>query len=237
MTPDLRMVGPDFSEGPLPALFYFALSAEDSLGLDPFNQPVTHLKKFPLRIFSLDLPAHGPNEDKMEAMAAWSEGLRVDPTGYFEPFFFRFGEALKELSPMIIKGKLMTAGLSRGGFIAAHLAARFPEISAVMGFSPAAKLLELNGFPEAAKEYDLVHLIPRLVKTKIKFYIGNHDIRVGTSSAFEFCKSLADYKFQNGERSPGVEFSMYPSIGHKGHGTPPAIFTEGAEWAKSILRL
>lgn len=219
----------------MPTLFYLALSAEDSLNLDPFNQPVNHWKKLPIRIFSLNLPAHGPGEDKMDAMAAWSEGIRRDPDGYFEPFFFRFGEVLKELAPVIESGRLVAGGLSRGGFMSTHLAARFPQINAVLGFAPAASLLELGGFPETAGKYDLSHLIPQLGKVKLKFFIGNRDIKVGTSSVFDFCKQLTDYKYENGERSPQVEFFMYPCIGHKGHGTPPEIFSEGAAWAAKFL--
>lgn len=235
LAPDLQFIGPPLSEGPLPAIFFFAISGRDSLHLDPFNQPVSHWKKFPIRIFSMDLPAHGPGEDKMEAMAAWSEGLTRDPIGYFEPFFFRFGVVLEQLSGVIEPGRLAVAGISRGGFIATHLAARYHQIKAVLGYAPAVKLMELNGFPAEAERWDLEHLIPKLLNVKLKFYIGNRDIRVGTGPAFHFCQQLAEQKFKNGERSPQVEFSMFPSIGHKGHGTPPEVFLEGAEWARQAL--
>ena len=228
--PDLQFIGPPLSDGPLPAIFYFALSAHDSLHLDPFNQPVEAWKKHPVRVFSIDLPAHGPGEDKMEAMSVWAKQLTHDPVGYFEPFFFRFGEVLKELAPYIDADNIAVAGLSRGGFIATHLAARFPVIKSVLGFAPATKLIELKGFPSEASQHDLVHLIPKLKHITLKFYIGNHDILVNTQDAWEFCRDLAEHKFQNGERSPQVYFSMYPSIGHRGHGTPPGVFQEGAQW-------
>lgn len=230
LAPDLKFIGPPLSEGPLPAIFYFALSAHDSLNLDPFNQPVNEWKKHPVRVFSIDLPAHGPGDDKMEAMNVWAEQLRKDPEGYFEPFFFRFGAVLELLSGVIDKDNIAVAGLSRGGFIATHLAARFPMIKQVLAFAPATKLIELKGFPPEASRHDLVNLIPKLGHVNLKFFIGNHDILVSTQDAFEFCRDLAEYKFQNGERSPSVNFSMYPSIGHKGHGTSPAIFEDGAKW-------
>lgn len=235
LAPDLQFVGPPLSEGPLPAIFYLALSGHDSLHLDPFNQPVASWKKSPVRIFSLDLPAHGPGEDKLDAMNVWSEGLKRNPDDYFESFFFRFSHALQELSGVITPDGLSVAGLSRGGFIATHLAARFPQIRAMLGFAPATRLTELSGFPPEATKYDLIHIIPRLSKVKLKYYIGNNDTRVGTVSAFEFCHQLAEYKFRNGERIPQAEFSMYPSIGHKGHGTPPEIFRDGANWLLSHL--
>ncbi len=233
---EFKMVGPPLSEGPLPAVFYFALSAEDSLNLDPYNQPVTTWLKNPVRIFSIDLPAHGPGEDKMEAMQVWAKGLEVYPDTYFESFFIRFSTLLSQLKAVLIEGRVGIAGLSRGGFLATHLAARFPIIKVVLGFAPATALVNLEGFPECAKKYDLVNIIPQLKNTKLKFYIGNYDRRVSTSSAYHFCEQLAQYKYDHQERVPQVEFSMFPSVGHKGHGTPPAIFAEGAEWMlKSIV--
>lgn len=228
--PDLQFLGPPPSEGPLPAIFYFALSSHDSLHLDPFNQPVEIWKTHPVRIFSINLPAHGPEEDKLEAMRMWAEGLKHNPEHYFDPFFFRFSAVLEQLSEILLPGHVGVAGLSRGGFIATHLAARFPIISSVLGFAPATSLKELEGFPSDSERYDLVRLIPKLQNTKVKFYIGNRDIRVNTASAFDFCRQLADYKYDQGERSPQVELTIYPSIGHKGHGTPPHIFREGANW-------
>ncbi len=235
--PDLKYLGPRLEEGPLPAIFYFALSAHDSLHLDPFNQPVNVWKDARVRVFSLDLPSHGPGEDKLVAMEAWAAGLQQQPENFFEPFFSRFAQALDSLEKHIVPGALAVAGLSRGGYISAHLAARFPQINAVLGFAPATKLTELGGFPSDASRYDLIRLVPALSKIKLKFFIGNHDIRVGTAGAFEFCEALAKEKFSKGERSPQVEFSMYPSIGHKGHGTPPHIFMEGALWLLNSLKV
>lgn len=235
LAPDLQYVGPSLENGPLPAIFYLALSAHDSLHLDPFNQPVAHWKKHPVRIFSIDLLAHGPGEDKIKAMEAWAEGLKSN-LNYFEAFFLRFGAVLQQLSGVIDPHRIAVAGLSRGGFMAAHLAARFPSIQTVLGFAPATKLMELKGFPVEANRYDLIHLIPLLTKVRLKFFIGNRDILVDTTSAYEFCHKLAGHKFEQGERSPQVEFSMFPSIGHKGHGTPPEIFKEGAHWVLNSIQ-
>ena len=37
-------VGPPLELGPLPTFFYFALSGEESLTLNPYNQPVSFLR-------------------------------------------------------------------------------------------------------------------------------------------------------------------------------------------------
>ena len=82
---ELSYTGPTIEEGPLPALFYFALSAEESLTLDPFNQPAAFLRDARLRIFSMTLPGHGPGQDKLQAMEFWADQLRqgVDMMGQF----------------------------------------------------------------------------------------------------------------------------------------------------------
>ena len=48
LTSDIQLeyLGPSINLGPLPAVFYFALSATDSLSLDPFDQPAVYLSQF-----------------------------------------------------------------------------------------------------------------------------------------------------------------------------------------------
>ena len=71
----LYYVGPDLEEGPLPCVIYLALSAKESLMTDPFNQPVSHLKNYALRIFSIDLPYHGENLPSTEALKLWAQAF------------------------------------------------------------------------------------------------------------------------------------------------------------------
>ena len=47
-------IGPDLDAGPLPGLFYLALAAHESLGVDPYNQPTAYLSSLPMRIFTID---------------------------------------------------------------------------------------------------------------------------------------------------------------------------------------
>ena len=72
----LDFIGPDLSLGPLPAIFYFALSAKESLFQDPFNQPVAVWQTYPVRIFSLTLPEHeGHLEPNQAVLAFWKEEM------------------------------------------------------------------------------------------------------------------------------------------------------------------
>ena len=74
MKPDF--VGPDLSLGPLPTIFYFALSAKESLHQDPFNQPVAVWQTYPVRIFSITLPEHeGHLDPKPARLAFWNEEI------------------------------------------------------------------------------------------------------------------------------------------------------------------
>jgi esterase FrsA len=75
MDPRFKYIGPPLEEGPLPTVFYFALSAEDSLHLSPFNQPALSLLPFNIRVFSITLPGHDGLPAK-EAMNYWAEHLR-----------------------------------------------------------------------------------------------------------------------------------------------------------------
>lgn len=121
-------------------------------------------------------------------------------------------------------------GLSRGGFIATHAAAAIAEIGYVIGFSPLTRLSEGKEFEKnpITLSLDLENLIPSLIGKPLKFYIGNHDTRVGTRFCFEFIQALTEASYQKNIRSPLVELTLFPSIGYQGHGTPPLIFHEGA---------
>lgn len=232
--------GPDLSIGPMPALFYFALSGSASLYEDPFNQPITALSENPIRIFSWDLPFHGEGFDPKEAMQAWAHEFMHNVR--FLPDFI--GRCLHNIEYLIQQEwidpqHMAVAGLSRGGFIATHLAAHYKRFKYVLGFAPLTRphpVEELAHLTDTRhRSIDLVSLVEHLISHHIRFYIGNHDTRVGTDSCFEFIKALADTAFSNGVRSPNAELIIYPSIGYKGHGTPSFIFQQGAHWIKTHL--
>lgn len=224
--------GPSRESGPLPALFYFALSGEESLKLDPYNQPVLYFGSPNCRVFSFSLPGHGPGYNNLTAMQMWAQGLGDHPH-FFEEFF---NEVLQNIHYLIREGwieadKIAVAGLSRGGFIATHLAARDPLLKTVVGFAPLTKLSVLEEFRETSNHpLDLIHLAESLAGKSIRFYIGNRDIRVGTRACMECILAYTEASYQKGQRSPTVELIVNASIGHKGHGTAPHVFEDGANW-------
>ena len=123
------------------------------------------------------------------------------------------------------------AGLSRGGFVAALLAAHDTRIQSILGFAPLTQLPSSN-HQSTLTLFPYVHL---LIQKSLRFYIGNHDERVSTEQCFTFIKTLADHAYEQRIRPPAVELIIYPSIGHKGHGTPLTIFEQGAQWIQSQL--
>ncbi len=50
-TIEVAHIGPSLDKGRLPAVMYFSISGEDSIGLDPFNQPALFLAENGIRVF------------------------------------------------------------------------------------------------------------------------------------------------------------------------------------------
>lgn len=231
----VSFVGPSLEEGPMPTLFYFALSAEDSLQKEPFNQPVQFLKGSSFRIFSMTLPGHENHQTPENAMTVWAEkmakGKTVIPT-----FIEEVKEAIDHLTPYFQDGKLAIAGLSRGAFIACHVAAVCPQITHILGFAPLTKLSSAKAFRDNRDEsLNLEHLIPKLLSRSIRFYIGNADTQVETKHAFSFIHKLAKAAQESNIRSPPIELIIGPSIGRHGHGTSPDVFQSGIDYLKERL--
>jgi hypothetical protein len=237
----LYYTGPDLSEGALPAFFYFSLAGEESLGLDPFNLPVTHLQNIPLRVFSLTLPGHGEGFNKVHGVIYLADQLAAG-NNLVHTFVSNCIGVLDELigSGVVDENKIAAGGLSRGVYFATHFAARDARIGAVLGFAPMTKPTAHSSFQmikedPAAIEMNLENLVDYLIGKKFRFYIGNRDITVFTDHCFSFLRKLSEANFASGVRKPPVEMIMSPSIGHQGHGTPPHIFYEGANWIKQEL--
>lgn len=225
----------------LPVVVYFALSAENSLTLDPFNQPVLELIESKVRCLSFTLPHHWQGDNPQDAMHKWAESLLQDPH-FLDSYVSSIRNDLEHLEREGILSLKKTAlmGLSRGGYMAIRVAAELSGIKATLAFAP------LTGFPalaefqerfpdELMKGQSLKSFIPKLAGKTLKIVIGNRDTRVGTRASFEFLEALVEECYGRGIRTPPVEMAVTPSIGHKGHGTSPESFKEGARWLKTLL--
>lgn len=240
VAPDITLyhTGPALDHGPLPSLFYFAISGPDSLCLDPYNQIVQFLAGKMIRIFSMTLPGHENNLPADGAMKIWAEELSeknncIDTFLNTAEIALDFAIREKFVDPK----KLATAGLSRGGFIASHLAARDERFRHLLCLSPLTRLSEITEFKDGynltlANQLDLIHLAPKITGRHVRMYIGNDDTRVGTRNCFDYAMKLVEEKKT---RTAQVELSLYPSVGRKGHGTPPEIFKKSADWIQTVL--
>lgn len=237
----LYYFGPDLGWGAVPTIFYFSISGKDSLGLDPFNQPCVLWSKLSLRVCSIDLPNHAPGDDPVVAIHAWAKAYQEGKTP-IEDFLQKTTASLNYLKEEgYLDERLAFAGLSRGAFFASHLAAIFPLASYILGFAPLTRLfgtkefIEKEGLREKAEKLDLIHLKETLYSKTVRFYIGNHDTRVGTRSCFDFLETLSKKAEEERIRSAPIEMIMGASIGHQGHGTSLETFTDGAVWLAKKL--
>ncbi len=237
----VSFIGPDLDKGALPAVFYFALSAEDSLLLDPFNQIVQNLVSDKLRIFSMTLPGHENNLPKEKAIEVWATKTRNN-TCPLSHFFDEAEKAITDLSDFITPNSLSFAGLSRGGFIAFHLAARLKTVQNILAFAPLVNLEFCSEFKDLkdhpiVKSLDTRHLTEDLLSSNIQIYIGNLDERVGTIHSFNFIQDLATLAQERRYRKTDYEMVISTSIGYLGHGTSPETFAKGATYLKNRLSI
>lgn len=233
----VEMSGSPKNEGPLPAFIYFSLSGHASIHTDPYNQPVVALKGEKIRSFSWDLPFHPAGGDPNVGLSKWVDELKKGHD-FIAPFIEKSLHIIHELIEMgwIDKSRMGVGGLSRGGFIATHLAAKRKEIHHVVGFAPLTNLLSLEKHEGPLfEELNLIHLAKDLLHKKIRFYIGNHDERVKTDYCYALIRTLAELSFAQNSRPHAFELRIAPSIGYKGHGTSKEIFVEGANWIKEAL--
>ncbi|PXF42641.1 hypothetical protein BWQ96_07645 [Gracilariopsis chorda] len=249
---DWRFVGQTLNSGPMPAIIYFSLTAEQSLELDPYNQFVTFLnagEQSKFRVFSVTLPFH--TSDMKECETAFSKWANIYNSGgdLVSGFVRKVSSALNSFigDGYISPNKIFVAGLSRGALLAAHIAVSNPNIQACLGFSPVTVLHDLNEFSDAEIHSERARLkirraslhndtvISGLMRIPVRFYMGNSDTRVGTRNAFEAVHLVAERAAEEGVRSPPHEFVMYCSVGKNGHGTPPDVFRAGAEYILSLI--
>lgn len=238
----LHYLGPDIDAGPLPALFYFSLSSEESLSLDPFNQPAVYLSKLPLRVFSLTLPGHGEGLPSTEAMTFWAQEI-LSGHNLIQSFVDKIQKAVHTLikKEIILSDQIAAMGLSRGAFIAMHAAAQIPFFQTIVGFAPLTRLSAIKEFKNLphlplVEELDLIHLHPSLYSRTIRLYIGNLDTRVGTRYTFDLIEKLSKTAWEHRIRSPKIELIITASIGQHGHGTSKEIFHQGAHFAAKELK-
>lgn len=239
-------LGEETVSGPLPTLFYFALSSVESLTEPPFSSPLLPLQDIGLRIISFSLPFHTTPESKFDAMKLWASEISAK-SAFLDEYIDCASKAIEWLieQQFVRPDRMALAGLSRGGFIATHLAAREKRFETLLGLAPLTTLsyleefkplLEDQALKRIVEQLDCLSLTEKLLHLRsLRFYIGNRDERVSTDCCYQFIRALANTAFEKHQRHANIELQLTQSIGHKGHGTSQATFHEAGLWLKSKL--
>ncbi|MCH9610751.1 MAG: hypothetical protein S4CHLAM81_07780 [Chlamydiales bacterium] len=239
MSPSLDFLGPPIESGPLPAFIYLSISAEESLHLEPYSQPATYVADDWLRVFSLTLPGHEEGMDKFEAIKYWADQMR-EGRDVLTPFIEGAVETISDLiaREVIDPNHLAIGGLSRGAFLAAHIASRVPQIKTLVGFAPMTRLslaADFAGLDVAG--FDIETLVEKLLHLhNVRFYIGNRDTLVSTDACYSFIRELTEVAFEHRLRHCKPELVISHAVGQKGHGTLPEVFRAGAHYVQEALR-
>jgi len=141
-------------------------------------------------VVSIDLPAHGNDRRSKESKPLTAWRARLDAG---EDLIGGFTARLSKMIDGLPRGRVVLVGVSRGGFLALHAAARDPRIDAVVAFMPVTELGALTEFADARTRYEplnVSHLAPQLAERKVWMSIGRADTRVSTAAALDAADAL-----------------------------------------------
>jgi hypothetical protein len=222
--------GPKLDEGPMPLIYYFALSGLESLEKDPINQITTSLEGKRVRFCSLDLPFHNGTLSPSDALASWASVIeqKID---LFSSFNEKVLESLSWLSSRgAVQSQIGIAGLSRGALAALQLTAIEPKFKAITLFAPLLFPSQHPTFANVIDEtlrFDCTNYLNQIVDRPLHIYVGNKDTLVKTSNAFTFFNKLTNLSKL---ASPPQQLTITRSIGRWGHGTMKEVFYSGGAW-------
>lgn len=217
---------------------YLTMTAASSFNMPLISAPIHIAKDRPIDILAFDLPLHGLENDAKQGIGRWAIAFDQgkDPLSVF------LDKATTYLTDLFNSTQnnyqtICFAGLSRGAFLASHLCARVNIPSKVLlGFSPVTSLSHLEDFKQMGLQkqtrfLDLKNLQKELASNPLKYYIGNNDRAVNTSSCIQTIEAIRAYAVENCNGHPLCELTLHPSLGYRGHGTAAETFESGARWA------
>jgi dienelactone hydrolase len=218
---------------PAPTLFVLAASLETMRDDGHFNALGRTLARYGFMSIMLDPPAHGEDWRKGEgngmegALVAWRQRLDrgEDLVG---PFNRRAEEVLNYLIQQRLAdpARVGAFGISRGGFLAFHLAAADARIQYAAALSPLIDPMALSEFVgdsqlERAEAVSAIRLAPKLAGRPIWIGISNDDMRVDVGQIIAFTRAVVRASAQGQKPYPviPVELVMGPAsaAGGKGH--------------------
>jgi dienelactone hydrolase len=211
----------------------FAKHVESSLGDDPNARTARILAGKGWLCASLDLPCHGPDirPGEPERLDGWAFRIRAGED-IVAPLCPRVAAVIDHLvaTGEADAGRIAAYGVSRGGFIACHVAAIEPRIRAVALFSPVTDLAALQEF-KGMENHSLTRSLRlstragKLAATALWMSIASFDERVDTDAAIGFTRKVVAAAAP--ERTADLSLHVLPGIGHA---TPEGAYEEAAVW-------
>lgn len=149
------------------------------------------------RVVSFDLPAHGERVDRHGAGIAGLAALVAAGEAPFDRIVADGRAVIDEClrRGWAEEGRIVVAGVSRGGYCALRLAAEDMRVGAVAAFAPVTDWGMLAEFAVQRKSpavaaLKLSRFADRLAGRRVYLAIGNLDLRVGTDSCTLFVLAL-----------------------------------------------
>lgn len=191
------------------------------------------------RIVSFDLPAHG---DRVDAHGSGIAGLAALVAAGKKPFDLLVADGRAVIDECLRRGlaetgRIVAAGVSRGGYSALRLAAADERIVAVAAFAPPADWREITEFaaqkdrPEAAA-LALENFAPQLAGRRIYIAVGNHDSRVGTDVCTRFVAAISREERRQGLEKSGLRYLVVDDS--PGHALAAKWRAEGIQFLMNV---
>ena len=173
------------------------------------------------QVASLDLPCHGA--DTRPGEPAFLHGWRArvaQGEDIVARVQFKVNDVVAHLitARIAAPGRLVAAGISRGGFMALHAAAANPAIQAIAALAPVTDLRTLSEFAgldedPLTKRLALIHQAEVLADRRTWLMICDDDARVGTDHCIAFSRALVAAAVKR-KREPQVTLVVVPGSGH-----------------------
>jgi len=236
--PDVLSTHP---QGPA-LLMTFTLTRQMSIFEDVYNLPTQAFLAAGHRVLSFDLPHHGDRIGpwKTRDIHGFCEAFvaGVDPFAQFVADGRAAVDAVVSRG-LAREGRIVLAGLSRGGYCALRLAASEPRIAATAALAPVTDWRALSEFAAVKDRADvaglaLEHVADRLAGGAIYLAIGSADRRVGTERCAAFVARLFEAEAAAGLKSSRLRVHfLHDSDNHR---LADAWRSAGAEFLLEVLR-